>query len=94
MVAVSQNAEREVGKALVNIFYLTIVGVFVTYTLDNSDDLNIGISLVYICMAMLSLSLGIILISHADSREKEKKEHLHTEVRKGIFHIQNAEIKK
>ena len=96
-IRISSNAEREVGKALINVFYLTIVGVFVTYTLTNNEALGVWSSLPYIVMSLISLLAGAMLISHADKRkqnEEDKSKSMITEVKKGIFHVQQAEIKK
>ena len=93
-VIISNNAEREVGKALINVFYLTIVGVFVTYTLTNNGTLEVWSSLSYIIMSLISLLAGAMLISHADKRKQkeDKSKPMVTEVKKGVFHLHQAEI--
>ena len=94
-ILISNNAEREVGKALINVFYLTIVGVFVTYTLTNNETLGILSSISYIIMSLISLLAGVMLISHADKRKQndDKSSSMVTEVKKGIFHVEQVEIK-
>lgn len=92
-IEVSCNAEREVGKAFINMFYLTLIAVFVTSPLTGNKFFSIFHPVFYVLLAFFFIALGIFLISHADKREERKaKNAMQTEIKKGIFHIQNAEL--
>ena len=88
------NTRKELGKAFITMFYLTIIAVGVTYTLSNNVDFSF--LLPYFVWALISLCIGLYLYNDADQEDIREKKKINSvsEIKKGIFHIQNAEIKK
>lgn len=73
MKPISFNAEREIGKAFINIFYLVVIGVFVTFTINNGTLIDIAMAFYFTTFAISSLLIGASLITNADKREEEYK---------------------
>lgn len=90
----TNSTRKEVGKAFVNMFYLTIIAVGVTYTLSSSDGVDVLRMVPYFVWAFVSLFFGILIYNNADSAEKKEKKDLKTEIKKGVFHVDNAQIIK
>lgn len=83
---------KELGKAFITMFYLTIIAVGVTYTLSNNVD--VFFLFPYFVWALISLSIGLYLYNDADIEEIKEKKKIGSisEIKKGVFHVQNAEI--
>lgn len=94
---VSHVIYKKIADLLVDIGKYVLTVILFGYFVNTGIDISITTFCIMLFVGVFSIFMGLLLTSIAEKykyKEEGKKQQMQTEIKKAIFHVQNAEVSK